>query len=123
MLRNGIVLLVLVATAGLAYLWLRPNRAEVDPALRLEHWAAVADGLHNSNTDLRLWRGDFLLVHDARPYHFGTPEARLVLRRSRDGRSWEELARFEVAGKDIRDPKLAEIGGRLFLYALPNSGT
>ena len=108
--------------AGFAWLWFRPNRAEVDPRLRLEHWDAVADGLHNSNTDLILWQGDFLLVHDARPYHFGSPEARLVLRRSRDGRHWEELARFQVPGKDVRDPKLAVIGGRLHLFALPNSG-
>jgi hypothetical protein len=111
-----------LAAAGFAYLWLRPNRAEVDPRLRLEHWDAVADGLHNSNTDMILWQGDFLLAHDARPYHFGSPEARLVLRRSRDGRSWQELAQLQVPGKDIRDPKLAVIGGKLFLYALPNSG-
>jgi hypothetical protein len=111
-----------LAIAGLAWLWFRPNRAEVDPRLRLEHWDAVADGLHNSNTDMILWQGDFLLVHDARPYHFGSPDARLVLRRSQDGRNWEELARFQVPGKDIRDPKLAVIGGRLHLYALPNSG-
>src|SRR5262245_25413543 len=69
-----------------------------------------------------LWRGDFLLVHDARPYHLGTPESRLVLRRSSDGRLWQTLARLQLAGKDIRDPKLAVIGGRLFLYALSNSG-
>ena len=122
MLRTAILLAVGFALAGFAYLWLRPNRAEIDPRLHLEHWDVVADGSHNSNTDLLLWRGEFLLVHDARPYHFGTHESRLVLRRSRDGRSWEELARFRVPGKDIRDPKLAEIGGRLFLYALPNSG-
>jgi hypothetical protein len=115
----GVLALLLV---GLAWLWFRPNRAEVDPRLQLEHWDVVADGLHNSNTDMILWRGDFLLVHDARPYHFGSPEARLVLRRSTDGRRWEELARFQVPGKDIRDPKLALIGGRLHLYALPNSG-
>lgn len=108
--------------AGLAWLWFRPNRAEVDVRLRLEHWDAVADGLHNSNTDMILWQGDFLLVHDARPYHFGSPRARLVIRRSRDGRRFEELARLSVPGRDIRDPKLAVIGGRLHLYALPNSG-
>ena len=118
-----IVLLSLgILAAGLAWLWLRPNRAEVDPRLQLEWWDAVADGLHNSNTDLILWQGDFLLVHDARPYHFGSPDARLVLRRSHDGRAWQELARFQVPGKDIRDPKLAVIGGRLHLFALPNSG-
>jgi hypothetical protein len=108
--------------ALLLYAGLRPNRAEVDPRLALEHWEAVADGEHNSNTDMILWQGDFLLVHDARPYHLGTPESRLVVRRSPDGRRWETLARLRVPGKDIRDPKLAVIGGRLFLYALPNSG-
>lgn len=77
-----VLVLLGLAIAGFAWLWFRPNRAEVDPRLRLEHWDAVADGLHNSNTDMILWQGDFLLVHDARPYHFGSPEARLVLRRS-----------------------------------------
>lgn len=108
--------------AWLGWLWLRPNRAEVDPRLRLEVWDAVADGLHNSNTDLILWRGEFWLAHDARPYHFGSPDARIVVRRSRDARAWREVARFQVPGKDIRDPKLAVIGDRLHLYALPNSG-
>jgi hypothetical protein len=116
------IVVLLAAAGGLAWLWLRPNRAQVDPRLELEEWDAVADGLHNSNTDMILWRGDFLLVHDARPYHFGSPDARLVVRRSSDGRRFEELARLSMPGMDIRDPKLAEIGGRLFLYALPNSG-
>jgi hypothetical protein len=122
--------LLLVLGAGLAgagalvlWLWLRPNRAELDPRLALEHWDVVADGVHNSNTDMIRWRGGFLLVHDARPYHLGTPESQLVVRLSPDGRHFETLARLPVAGRDIRDPKLAVIGGRLFLYALPNSGT
>jgi hypothetical protein len=114
----------LLGVAGpLLYWWLRPNRAEVDPRLALEHWDAIADGVHNSNTDMIPWQGDLLLVHDARPYHLGTPDSRLVVRRSSDGRRWQELARLQVAGKDIRDPKLAVIGGRLHLYALPNPGT
>ena len=118
---------ILLAVIGLiaaafAYFWFRPNRAEVDPRLRLEDWDIVADGLHNSNTDMILWRGDFLLVHDARPFHFGSPSARLIIRRSRDGHHWDELARLAVPGKDIRDPKFAVIGGKLFLYALPNDG-
>jgi hypothetical protein len=103
--------------------WIAPNRAEVDPRLGVESWPIVADGLHNSNTDMILWQGDFLLVHDARPYHLGTPDARLVVRRSSDGRRFETQATLQVSGKDIRDPKLAVIGGRLHLYALPNSGT
>jgi hypothetical protein len=117
---------LLVTTAllaiGFLWLWFRPNRAEIDPRLEIEHWDAVADGLHNSNTDMIEWQGDLLLVHDARPYHFGSPDARIVVRRSKDGRTWQELARMQVPGKDIRDPKLAVIGGVLHLYALPNSG-
>jgi hypothetical protein len=101
----------------------RPNRSRVDPRLGLESWAVVADGHHNSNTDMIEWQGDLLLVHDARPYHLGTPASRLVVRRSRDGRRWQTLARLQTPGRDIRDPKLAVIGGRLFLYALPNSST
>jgi len=116
-------LLLLAGVALLVYAWLRPNRAAIDPRLALEHWDVVSDGEHNSNTDMIEWRGDFLLVHDARPYHLGTPDSRLVVRRSPDARRWETLARLHVPGKDIRDPKLAVIEDRLFLYALPNSGT
>ena len=109
--------------SGLARGWPAGNGAEVDPRLGLESWDAVADGRHNSNTDMILWRDQLLLVHDARPYHLGTPESRLVVRSSKDGHRFETLASLQVAGKDIRDPKLAVIGGRLHLYALPNSGT
>ncbi len=122
-LAVGFLVFVVGLLLAVGYAWLRPNRARVDPVLGLEHWTAVADGVHNSNTDLIAWRGELLLVHDARPYHLGTPDSRLVVKRSRNGRSWETLATLRVAGKDIRDPKLAVIGGRLFLYALPNSST
>jgi hypothetical protein len=114
----GAALVLLVAV--LVYFWARPNRAEVDARLGLESWEIVADGEHNSNTDMILWRGQFLLVHAASPYHLGTTRSRLLVKRSEDGRAWETLARLRVPGHDIRDPKIVEIGGRLFLYALPN---
>ena len=103
-----------------AWLLLRPNQSKVDPALSIESWEIVADGEHNSNTDLIWWRDAFLLVHAASPYHLGTPRSRLLVKRSADARRWETLARLQVPGMDIRDPKLAVIGGRLMLYALPN---
>lgn len=121
------LLAIALATLGvglgvlLVHAWLRPNRAEVDPRLVLEHWDAVADGEHNSNTDMIEWQGDFLLVHDARPSHLGSPDSRLVVRRSPDARRWETLARLSVPGRDVRDPKLIALGDRLLLYALPNS--
>ena len=114
---------ILLVLASLSlYAWLRPNHVEPHPELHLEHAAAVADGEHNSNTDLILWHDDFLLVHDSRPTHLGSPDARLIVRRSPDAQRWETLAQLRLPGKDIRDPKLIDIGGTLFLYALSNSG-
>lgn len=117
---TGIFALALLL-AG-AYALLRPNRAQLAPALQIESWDVVADGEHNSNTDMILWRDRFWLVHAASPYHMGTPESRLVIRRSRDARHWDVVATLQVPGKDIRDPKFAPIGGRLLLYALSNEG-
>lgn len=105
-----------------AYWILRPNRSRVDPALELATWDVVADGLHNSNTDLIFWRDHFYLVHAASPFHLGSKRCRLVVRRSSDARIWETVAELKIPGEDIRDPKFAAVGNRLFLYALPNRG-
>jgi hypothetical protein len=106
---------------GLVDYWtLRPNRAWLNPRIPQESWVVVEDGQHNSNTDLLYWRGAFYLVHAASPYHLASAQCRLVLLRSLDGRSWERIARLDAAPQDIRDPKLAVIGDRLFLYALKN---
>jgi hypothetical protein len=59
-------------------------------------------------------------VHAASPYHLASDQCHLVVLRSADGRYWERIARLDAAPEDIRDPKLAVIGGRLFLYALKN---
>ena len=113
----------LAAVLALAGYWLlRPNRAQVDPALGAEVWPVVRDGLHNSNTHLIHWRDHFYLVHARSRFHMGNDESRLVVWRSADARVWEELAVLDMPEADIRDPKLAVIGGRLFLYALPNNG-
>jgi hypothetical protein len=123
---RGVTILFSIGVAALAawvlYALLRPNRAIVDPRLDVETWEAVADGLHNSNTDMIRWHDQFFLVHAASPYHFGSTRCRLVLRRSNDAHRWETVREFSVPGEDIRDPKLAVISGRLFLYALPNKG-
>ncbi len=118
----GAVASAAALAALVAYWMLRPNQSRVDPVLELTTWNAVADGLHNSNTDLIFWRDYFYLVHAASPFHLGSKRCRLVVRRSRDARVWETVAERKVPGEDIRDPKFATIGDRLFLYALPNRG-
>jgi hypothetical protein len=99
---------------------LRRNKAFIHPGLEIETWDAVADGAHNSNTDLVHFGGSFCLAHQTSPWHFGSEDSRLILRRSPDARWWEKVAEFQVPGEELRDPKFAVIGGRLFLYALRN---
>jgi hypothetical protein len=99
---------------------LRRNRAFVNPGLEMETWDVVADGAHNSNTDLVHFGGSFYLAHQTSPWHFGSEDSRLIVRRSADARQWEKVAEFQAPGEELRDPKFAIIGDRLFLYALRN---
>ncbi len=98
----------------------RPNRSVVAEGLGIEVWPAVADGRHNSNTDLVFFKDAFWLIHASAPWHFASETTRLVLWKSPDARTWERVAEFSNPGQDIRDPKLVAIGGRLILYALKN---
>lgn len=107
---------------ALIFFWwyLRPNRAKTAPELKIETWDVVKDGMHNSNTDLIHWGDYFYLAHAVSPYHFSNTGCHLKLSRSRDARKWESLAALKMPNEDIRDPKLAVIGGELFIYALAN---
>ncbi len=119
---TGIILATLIVLVAVlvGITMLRPNRAEVDPALKMKTWDVVNDGSHNAFTDMVKWNGALYMVYVSSPYHFASSGSRLHLVRSKDGRQWKEIARFNGAGKDIRDPKLAVIDGKLFLYALKN---
>jgi hypothetical protein len=111
---------LLVFSALVVYWTLRRNEAEVSSTIVLDSWDAVADGMHNSNTDLIFWKGAYYLIHAAAPYHLGSSDCRLVVWRSPDARNWEQLSTLQAAPDDIRDPKFAVIQDRLFLYALKN---
>jgi hypothetical protein len=105
-----------------SYVTLRPVAAGVDAQIVLESWDAVADGTHNSNTDLTFHDGWFYLVHQTSPYHLGSSRSRLLLWRSRDARAWEKVTEFKAEHGEYRDPKFADIVGRMFIFALPNAG-
>ncbi len=96
------------------------KKAFVDRSVVLETWNAVADGAHNSNTDLIHWNGSFYLAHQTSPYHLGSRRSRLLLWRSEDARTWDKVHEFRNPEGEYRDPKFAVIGRRLFIYALPN---
>jgi hypothetical protein len=116
----GVPVLALVLL--LAYWLLRPNRAKVNPDVVLETWNVTDDNQHNSNTDLIEWHDRFYIAYVSSPYHFASDASILHVQRSNDmGRTWEEITAFNPPGEDIRDPKFAIIGERLFLYALKNT--
>ncbi len=118
----GILLLALVLSLGIlfAYWYVRPNRSLVAESLEMESWAAVSDGAHNSNTDMIYWRDAFYLIHASSPWHFASEKCKLVVWKSSDARDWERVSELWAGGEDIRDPKFAAIGERLFVYALKN---
>jgi hypothetical protein len=83
-------------------------------------WTIAKNKLHNAFTDLTFWRDQFWLVYTASPWHLASKRSQLVLLRSSDAQSWQEAARFDGYGEDIRDPKLAVIQDQLTLIALLN---
>lgn len=123
MLRGTAIPLKYLGLVGgeiLLYWLARPNTASIDPSLEMETWDIVADGTHNSNTDLIYWNDSFYLVYQTSPYHLGSERSKLIIRKSGDARYWEKVTEFQASRGELRDPKFAAIGDRLFLYALRN---
>jgi hypothetical protein len=83
-----------------------------------------SDGLHSENTEMIRLHGRILLVfRGGEEGQIGSARARIKIFESRDhGRTFSSLSEVKAnnlpGGRDIRDPKLVEMGGRLFLYAI-----
>jgi len=83
-----------------------------------------SDGLHNENTAMIRLRGRILLAfRGGEQGQIGSARAHINIFESRDqGRTFALLSEVNAndlpGGRDIRDPKLVEMGGRLFLYAI-----
>jgi hypothetical protein len=114
--------LVLALLLLFGYWYERPNRARVNPVIVTDSWNIANDSLHNSNTDMLEWNGLFYVAYVSSPFHFGSTKSVLHVKYSNDqGQTWVEVNTFNPSGEDIRDPKFALIGNRLFLYALKNT--
>src|SRR4029453_8606718 len=83
-----------------------------------------SDGLHSENTEMiRFHRRILLVFRGGEEGQIGSARARINIFESRDqGRTFSLLSEVNAnnlpGGRDIRDPKLVEMGGRLFLYAI-----
>ncbi len=117
----GIAGIPLLLAGALAFynIFLSANRSRVSRTLNMDVHSVTHDNMHNSFTDLILFKGRFVLAHAVSPYHLGNAKSRIVVKVSHNARDWTEIKSFDM-GEDIRDPKLAVIGGRLFLYVLMN---
>ena len=119
-----LLLSALILAAGVPILYWKyrsPSDIAVAGSLDMETWSAVPPDAHHSNTDLIRYRGRYLLAHATSPWHFASDKCRLVIRASEDARHWRAISEIGVPGEDVRDPKLAAIGGKLFLYFLRNT--
>ena len=82
-----------------------------------------SDGLHNENTEMiGLHRRILLVFRGGEEGQIGSARARIKIFESRDhGRTFAALSELNAndlpGDRDIRDPKLVEMGGRLFLFA------
>jgi hypothetical protein len=89
-----------------------------------EQHIVYSDGLHNENTEMIRLDDRFLLIfRGGEQGQVGSSRAHINVFESTDGgqtftRVSEVNANNLPGGRDIRDPKLVEMNGRLFLYAI-----
>ncbi len=117
----AVLIAMFLAPVGVLGWWaLRPHREGASELSGVETWTIAAGGRHHAFVDLVAWRGSLLMAHVHAPYHMGSSRSRVVIGASRDGKQFQPLSELRLDGRDIRDPKLAVIDGRLHLYVLAN---
>lgn len=76
------------------------------------------DGNHNAFTDLCRFGGSFYLTFRNCPDgHMLFTSSRILVMRSEDGQTWEQVYSFSVPERDVRDPHFMQLGDRLFVYS------
>lgn len=76
------------------------------------------DGNHNAFTDLCRFEGKFYLTFRNCPEgHMLFTSSRIIVMRSADGNTWEQVHTFSVPERDVRDPHFMILNGRLFVYS------
>ena len=75
------------------------------------------NGEHNAFTDLTVFKNAFYLTFRSCPDGHGvSPNASVIVLRSGDGKSWEQVHQFSVDQRDTRDPHFLIFDDRLFVY-------
>jgi hypothetical protein len=117
--RSGILGLV-IALVGAG----SDARSGAPPGFATHERIIYSDGLHSENTEMIRFRGRILLIfRGGEEGQIGSARARINVFESRDrGKTFTRLSEVNAnnhpGGRDIRDPKLVAMGGKLFLYAI-----
>jgi hypothetical protein len=119
-MRGGVSTVVLLIAVAAGATAAGGSRASLATHQRIVY----SDGLHSENTTMiRLGRRILLAFRGGEEGQIGSARARIKLFESQDrGRTFTPLSEVNAnnlpGGRDIRDPKLVTMGGRLFLYAI-----
>ncbi len=79
------------------------------------------DGAYNAFTDLVKYKGKYYCTFRSAISHGGASHkvlGAIVVIRSTDNKTWEEVARFIAEGADLRDPKLLATPEEIRVYAV-----
>lgn len=87
------------------------------PTLRMRSVRRIHhNGEHNAFTDLCRFRGKLYLTFRSCPDgHMVHPTSSILILSSEDGIQWEEVHRFAVSQRDVRDPHFLLFKDRLFV--------
>ncbi|MBX3000315.1 MAG: hypothetical protein KF893_17460 [Caldilineaceae bacterium] len=76
------------------------------------------DGNHNAFTDLCRYNGRFYLAFRSCPDgHMLFTSSQILVLSSEDSNRWEEVCRFSVPNRDVRDPHFLVFDGKLFVVS------
>ncbi|MFH1919146.1 MAG: hypothetical protein ABIP48_04545 [Planctomycetota bacterium] len=99
--------------------WTTAVAAEEElPAVRVTSVRQVFDnGEHNAFTDLCRYQGKYYLTFRSCPDGHGVnPTSSIIVLSSEDTSRWEQVHRFRVAKRDVRDPHFLVFQEKLFVY-------
>lgn len=78
---------------------------------------AFHNGEHNAFTDLIRWNDAFWLTFRSCPDGHGVARsASIIILRSADAKTWEQVHQFSVPDRDTRDPHFLSFKDQLFVY-------
>lgn len=96
-----------------------PAEADSPPAVTVASVRRIFyNGEHDAFTDLCAFRGQLYLAFrscpEGHPVH--SSASIIILRSSDQGRSWQQVNRFQVKNRDTRDPHFLVFQDQLFVY-------